>query len=419
MLIGLLLSSSTAVAGPGDHIRVGAFELAPTVAMGSEFRSNVYRSEDDAVPAANLDLATGLGLSADGDDHQFDLGGLWELRKFFFVGPQQVGAERPRGQRISALDRFDSGNARFGLDSFRRSRVGVTLHDDVALQNTTADAEYADLPYTTHFRNALGGGLRLSPSPAFSITPGGNWSYDDFRIPRVANERDRTLNERHTYGPDLDVEWRFLPRTALVLDGSFELNDWATNLLDAEDEEEEDIEIPDSRFVKVRGGIDGQFTRRLFAKAIVGYGVAAYQGTSARARRGVSGIDGLLVRFSLRYDLTQPTDDRPGSRISGGYTKDFNDSFFTNYLALDAFDLGYTGRFGRFEPRLAYSLRFERYEGELQRSDLVNRLDLEIATPLRDWARLSIGGWWQQRASDMANVEYDDFHFRLSTRFSY
>ncbi|MEM6929039.1 MAG: hypothetical protein AAF602_19020, partial [Myxococcota bacterium] len=281
------------------------------------------------------------------------------------------------------------------------------------------DAEYADLPYTTHLRNMLTGDLRVSPSTALAFLPGATWSFDDFRIPRLTPGGDRTLNERHVYGPDLGLQWRFLPNTAVVFDAEMRFNRWSVNSLESNADDEPDLEIPNSLFTKVRAGIDGQFTRKLFAKAVFGYGVASYQGQSALAQRGVNGADGILVNVAVRYDLTAPTGDRPGSRISAGYQKDFSDSFFSNFLALNSINVDYSGRFGRFEPSVGYSLRFERYDGELQRSDVVNRVRLDLRTPLQQWAVLSVGGWWQQRASDMANVEYDDFHFRVATSFAY
>ncbi|MEN0062917.1 MAG: hypothetical protein AAGA48_12255 [Myxococcota bacterium] len=418
LLGGALATSSVAWGAPGDHIRVGAIELSPTLDLGSEYRTNVYRSEQDPVPAANVNFAAGLGMAANGEDHRFEARGRWEIQKFFFVGTQQVGVPRPSGQRIGSLDRFDNGSASLAMESFKRNRVGFSIRDALTQRNTTADAEYADLPYTSHLRNDFAFDLRFSPSSALSITPNGTWSYDDFRIPRLEAGGDRSLNQRHIYGPSLDLEWRFLPRTAVVLDADVTWQNWAENALDSNGDDEE-IELPNSTFYKVRGGLDGQFTRRLFAQVLLGYGIGVYDGTSQAASLGTSGLDGLLFKFSLRYDLTQAVGDRPGSRLRAGYTKDFNDSFFSNYLALNAFNLEYTGRMGRFEPSARYSIRFEKYNGELARNDVLNRFQLGLATPLGTWARLSVGGWWQQRASSVENVEYDDFHFQVLTSFAY
>lgn len=411
--------ASVAHAGPGDHIKVGAFELAPSVDVGSEYRTNVYRSEENPVGAANLALGTGLGLKAMGDDHQFTLGGRWEMRKFFFVGEQQIGVPQTAGQRIGNLDRFDNGSANLALESFKRSSVGFSLRDDFTLQNTTADAEFADLPYTSQLRNSLEGEVRLAPTRAFALKPGGQFVYDDFRVPRLTEGGDRSLNERSTYGPMLGAEWRFLPKTSLVFDSELTFQNWSFNSLESNSDEDESIELPNSTFVKARAGLDGQVSRKLFAKLLIGYGVGTYQGVSAAAQQGASGLDGILARAELRYDLSAPVGDRPGSRLRGGYTKDFTDSFFSNYLALNAFDVEYTGRIGRFEPSANYSLRFEKYNGELQRNDVVNRVGVDLATPFGNWARLAVGGWWQQRASNTANVEFDDFHIRLLTSFAY
>ena len=87
--VGLLAQiwlATGALAAPGDHIRAGDVELVPDIDLGGEFRTNVYRSEVDAVPAANFRIAPGLLVAAEGDDHDFRLGGEWVLRKYFFVG---------------------------------------------------------------------------------------------------------------------------------------------------------------------------------------------------------------------------------------------------------------------------------------------------------------------------------------------
>jgi hypothetical protein len=422
-----VLLSAEAFAGPGDHIRVGDVELAPDLDLGAEVRTNVYRDEAVAVPAANFRIAPGLLAAAQGDDHEFRGSGEWVLRKYFFVADERIPPLPAGSSRVENLDRFDEFSVGAGADTFKRNVIGFRISDDMALRNFRSDAEFADIPYTSQLRNTVGAGLRINPGPALEFVPGGQWTWDSFRVP-AADGADRALNNRNTFGPVLDAKWAFLPRTAVVANASWMVNDWQNNVLDSAPEEEfgAEVALPNSNHVKTMAGIDGRFTDRVFAQLMVGYGVAMYnedtvEGAEAGEGAGddATGGDGFLMKAQLRYSLTPSDETRRGSSIAAGYVRDFKPSFFTNFIQVNQLFADYQGRVGDLRTGVRYELRFEDYHGEVARNDIVNRVNADLTYPAADWASFTAGGWWQQRASSENTVEYDDVNFHLLTTFVY
>lgn len=426
MVLGVMCAA-TAAAAPGDHVRVGDVEFAPDVDLGLEYRSNVYRDELTTIPAANFRIAPGLLMVMQGDDHEFRLSGEWILRKYFFVSDDELASPLPSATRIGNLDRFDEFSVSAGADTFRRNVVGFKLSEEMALVNFRADAEFADVPYSSQFRNTLGAGIRINPGPALEFVPGGQWTYDSFRVPGIDGS-ERALNNRNQYGPTLGVKWAFLPRTSFVGTGSWMVNQWETNVLESGVNEAygAEIALPNSNHIKTMVGVDGRFTEKLFAQLMVGYGVAIYNEDSAPVQEATTGAgadatgaDGFLLKTQLRYTLTPSEETRTGSSVALGYVRDFKPSFFTNYIQMNQVFVDYVGRFGDFQPGLRYEVRLESYHGEIERQDIVNRLGGDIRYNATDWAAFTLGGWWQQRASSDDLVEYDDVNLHALATFVY
>ncbi len=425
--LGIWLAPGIAIAAPGDHIRVGEVEVIAGGSAATEYRTNVYRNESNPVPAANLRLSPGISAILDGEDHALNANGDWTLRKFFFVGDGSLNSVVPTNERINSLDRFNEFSVSAGFDTFKRNVVGFSMNDSVALINRTTDADYADLPYSSQFRNALEGHVRINPGPALSFVPGGRWTYDDYLVPRIGQNSERGLNKRHAYGPTFDIRWAFFPRTSLVFRSSYVLNRWQSNAYESEGSElGDEIALPDSDHLKLWAGVDGRFTEKIFLQLMFGYGSGTYDPDSApvvetsdEIGANVTGIRRLLIKSQIRYDITPSTERHPGSKITTGYVRDFRDSFFTNYMGINQIFAQYDGRLGELQPSLKYELRIEDYKGEVDRNDFVNRFNADLAYWFQSYASASLGGWWQQRASNVDNVEYDDFNLHLAINFRY
>jgi hypothetical protein len=425
--VGLALGSSwsqVAAAAPGDHIRAGVVEIVPRVDLGLIYHSNIYRAETDPSAASNLDVSPGIAVSASEDDHEFVVDGAWSLQKYVFVGGTDGDL---RSTRIANLDRFDTFNVGASAALFKRSVVGLKLSNDTIQRNWTIDSEEADVPYITQFRNAFGAGLRTNPAPALEITPGFQWTYDAFRAPLLdASQDDRSLNKRTMLGGKLDAKWAFLPRTALVGRFDYSNNSWAQNVVTSQvgGGGSGQLAIPNSSFVKGSFGIDGRFTERVSALALLGFGTSFFSadsvsGAVAPALDAMSATDGILVKAQLKYAIVPSSETTPGAAINLGYVKDFRSSFFTNYVAYNQLFAEFRGQFDRLEPSLRYEVRFEGYEGAVQRNDLVHVLRGGMGVQAAKFARFDGSLGYLVRTSSIDTIEYNDVHLVLGATFVY
>jgi hypothetical protein len=405
---------STAHAAPGDHIRAGDAEIVPSVQAGAEYRTNLYRTETDPVGGGSLLVAPGVAVTAGSDDHSFQMGGQWELRKMLFVQENEATAGLSAGERASRFDRFNDFGVTAAASLFKREVVGFTISDAINMRNNTTDAQFSEAPFTTQFRNRLAAGLPIRPGPALAITPGALWTFDQYLVPRSDSFDSRVLNYRHSYGPNLNAKWAFLPRTSLFANASYTANSWTEGPV-GEAVPDTVVNALDSQMIRTMAGIDGRFTERIFLNLGVGYGVGLYEdGISA------AGLDGLLLSAQGRYQLVQGEGDQGGASWTLGYQKEFRDSFFTNYVSINRIYTGLGGKIRDFNPALRYELRFEDYDGSAQdRQDLVNRVTADVGYSVAEWAVITPGVYWQQRASSDDLVEYDDWNIHLFATFTY
>jgi hypothetical protein len=196
--------------------------------------------------------------------------------------------------------------------------------------------------------------------------------------------------------------------------------------------------IPNGRLLRVEGGIRGRFTEKLVLGLVGGYGSAIYdeqsvidaastEGGSASTEldAGSQGFDadlkglpdGLLAGVDVSYT---PVDSQ---MLSIGYRKDFQDVFFTNYVAYNRVYLGYQGLFAdRYGLSASANYRFEDYGGEVDRNDhrVVGSAGFRyVATK---YMELSTGVTWRRRASadqTNADIEFDDVDVRFGATFTY
>lgn len=418
LLITLVGVSGVAQAAPGDHVRVGDLSIAPRIEAGFSYRTNVYRESVDVNGGGLLTLTPGVDLVASSDSHEFKLGGEWELRKYLAV-------EKDASKDLSAseLDRIDNFRVQLGIKAFKDRMVGVDLDNLTSLRSTTADIDYSDAPFTIQFRDEVEGGLRLTPSSALQVLVHGRYSYDDYRVPSL-DEGFESFNQRNAYGPVASARYLFLPRTAWVTNAEAIWFDWRDNApaLDVGGTTTttgggtvaptDGLTKPDSTQVKVRTGLDGQVTDKVFVNLLAGYG---FVGFDAGTVSTFGGLDGLLLNGQVRYAVTE------NNSVSVGYRRDFMDSWAADFLRYDYVYAQYAGKVADFRPSLSYGVRFEEYgdEGGAARSDIVNRLAGGTDYLMADWATLSVGASWSQRASDAVDLSYDDVEAHLLAKFVY
>lgn len=420
--VALALGTSPAWAGAGDHIRAGSATLAPELDLGFAYDTNVYRAAADPVAGGHLAISPKVDLGVDTEQNEFALGGQWDLRKYLFLDTDSP----VRSDLIRAVDRFNDFEVSAALDLLKQESVGLVLKEQVALRNNETDRGVVANPFMTQVRNRLEGGVRVSPGQALDIVPGGAWAYDDFRVADAEAFRTR-FNSRHTYGPTLDTRWDFFPRTALVLRGEGMWHWWQQNdvpYIDPFTGATGVLAVPDSVHVKVQGGLEGRFTERIYVDLVGGYGTTSYDPSSVGSvpsdAANVRGTDGIIGTVQVRYKVV-----REGERsleMGLGYQRDFLDSFFTNYVVYDQFQVQAGANIGGIRPRVTYGLRLEGYSGAIVRDDVLNRLEGELGYQFRDWGKIAASTTWQQRAivqTAYQTAEYDAVTIALTSTWTY
>jgi hypothetical protein len=400
---------------PGDHIRAGEATIIPSVELGIEHTTNAYRAESDVRGGTDVLVTPSVEILAEGGDIEFSLDGAWELRKYF-------------QSRLSNLDRFTDFHIGADLLLLKQQAVSFRLNEDAALKNREVTRPFAGSAYNTQFRNRFDGALVVNAGPVLRFDLGGFWGYDDFLVQDFTTQGLRPFNFRNAFGPTVDAEWAFLPRTAVVADfeyGFYRWNEHWVPTSNAQSELGSFIGLPDSRAWKTRLGLRGRMTERLVLLLQLGYGQAGYDEQTVIDDGGggedpdaiatdLRGFTGLLFTGQVTWAMA------PEERVVLRFERDFNDSWFTNYVAYNEISAYWDDRIGnRTGTHLGALVRFEDYEGEVSRDDLLLRGDAELSYFLRDWARLSVGVQVDQRASTAAGVDFTDFNAHFSALFTY
>ena len=138
---------------------------------------------------------------------------------------------------------------------------------------------------------------------------------------------NNTRHEVYTQG-----RWRFLPRTAIVYNGSFAIQQYAT----------ETPGISNSRPLRTRIGLSGLITDRFAVLALVGWGASFYN----NAGTGNRDFDSIIGQLEFRYFLNGAAPEAgvpapPASAsIAAGFTRDFVNSYIGNFYVRNR---GYVG----------------------------------------------------------------------------
>lgn len=421
--VALLLAGLPVVAHaqPGEHIRAGDAVITPSLSTGVEYRTNVYRAESDTEGGADLRIGPQLEVDLQGSDVEFGLSGQYEIRKYF-------------GELVD-LDRYDNFDLGFTLSALPEKVVGIKIEENATLRNNPVEVFTSEDPYTTQLSNDLQGALMLRPGTALEFGLGGLWSFDDYRVPTGSQVGGlRPFNRKNTFGPTFEGAWEFFPRTAFVVDAEYMMVRWQDNLVDATGDASLGgaVAVPDADLYRVLGGMRGRVSSNLVLVLMAGYGGANYDEASVlddvdetidqadvdAAAVGydadLSGADRLLISTQARYSMGV------GQTAAVGYSRNFQDAFFTNYVTYNYISSSLSNRFGsRVGTDLEFGVRFEDYAGEVDRTDirLVGKADVTVNAA--DWAQFTSGVWWNQRASTDDLVEYDDFNIHLLATLVY
>ena len=432
------LAMPTAAADPGDHVRTGNAEIIPYVDVLGAYRTNVYLLEgtvgggQPTRSGAYLAVTPGLGMEIGGDDASFDFDVAYNLRKY-------LSSEQ------SNLDRYKDLSLAAELDLLPSSTLGVRLMDDLEISSRETEAVNASDAYVQHLENVAGGRVFVRPGSSMELALGGDFEYDDYDVPPSLNLQNiSNLNSRSAYGPNVGYRWKFLPKTAVLADFEMRWFNWDDNFIDTRDASNPEnvsavgsgLGIADGSSWRVSAGLRGRFTSKLILGAVAGYGQITYDENSviddaanelvgdeseADASQGF-GVDlkgfplGLILALDARYELTEH------QKFTFGYIKDFQDSYFTNFVSYGYAYVRYDGVFADLVGVTTEAgLRAEDYQGEITRKDNLVRARYDMSYFATPWLDVNGGVWWVRRvsASGAAGIEYDDVNVHLGATLTY
>jgi hypothetical protein len=449
--IGLLALVPAAQAAPGDHIRAGDAIITPSVMTGLEYHSNVYLEDgyrEPIVGAPAWVVSPRAKVDLDRPDWKFEFGAGYTLKIFFDTAPKD-------GINVPNLNQYSNFDANLGLNGLTRSLVGFRLEDRFEIKNSPAETQTAEgNSNIVTTSNDLNGGLVVRPGSALEIGLLGQVGFDNYNIPEALLEEgtNPNLNNRINYGPILDAKWQFLPKTALISTTSLNWNRWNDNLVSALGPDTgvdygEYLGKPNSIIWKTLWGVKGQVTPKIAVQLQAGYGQAWYDEATVLDEAGslpassaeldLTGVDqnsenfardlksfkeGLLLNTQVSWAPVS------GQNVILGYRKDFQDAFFTNYVAFNYLFFRYEGVYGkRVGATGEVTYRLDGYHGEVHRLDSNVAVKVAGAYRITDWLSTGLSAGWSERACADANCggdqfynsQYDDFWGQVGITFTY
>ncbi len=390
-----LLAPGTAAAEPGDHITLGSAKIVPTLQAAGEFQTNAYLEEggtgSEPDPGLALRIRPAGELNYGTEDLKLSLGAGWTMRQYLT-------------QETQNLNRYGDFDVLLGMNILPDAVVGFKLSEDLRNRARAADVGNNDdpnaiVPTDSNLRrlsNKTLAMIAVHPGGALSVNVGGHVDVDRYAFPEASVEGDEpAANTKLGFGPNLNAQWRFFPKTAVVLDASAESYSWTPNA--RTDDNGAVTGLPDGFQFRATTGIKGRVTDRVQVALMAGYGqlladeqsvIDAATGTvdTAGLAQDLKGFpDGLLAVAELTW---APTDNHA---LTGGVRKEFSDVYFTNYV-------NYLNFFGRYEGRYFDKLkvlgemnfRTEDYVGDINRSDTFLRGRVDLAWELARF--LDLGG---------------------------
>lgn len=442
LLSGLaLLANPAAAQDPAPPDARSGTDFTPALRIDTFWRSNLYLQEGET--GGGQPTTSGLGLRARptldlksrSRQVRLDLGLGYTAQKMLTPGTQN-------------LDRFNLFDGNINLELLPESVVGLKVKDRASLTGRETEATSATDAYLMLFRNQGQGTVTLRPGSSLELDLGGTVDSRSYTLPECATEPDGCqsiegapgLNERLGYGLIADMNWRFFPKTAVVATFERTWFDWADNFVNVQgdglnsEELGSYLGVPGGKGWRASAGLRGRFTEKLVLGAVLGYSNLDFDETTVTddaAGQGdalpvdvdaaASGFDtdqaGLLASAEVAYDVTE------NQRVVVSYGRDYEDVFFTNYVAYDRFVLRYKGEVA---DRLAFDanamFRIENYAGEVTRTDNFLRVGLDMDYGVNEWFAVSAGTYWVGRRSadgSTPSIEFDDVGVRGGILMSY
>jgi hypothetical protein len=315
--------------GEGIGIRVGNLELHPGVSGEVGYDSNYFlrAPSEDPLAAYRLRVTPSISVATLGQQRQ---GGVLAPTTVIFRGGayasynELIAADSAHSSEFSDQRHVDLG-ADLALTLFPRSRAGVdTYLNFVRMVQPSNDTDTENAFNRDSVRAGVGATWRPGGG-LFDWRLGYEFLYNYFEKAAFSSDNNyqNTINMRG--------RWRFLPRTALLYDGSYTRVTYARN-----------VTQNDGDVVRSSIGINGLVTPRLSFLGMVGWA-----GTFYDQRPGATPqeFDSLTARAEVKWFMSgvhevMSTAPVGLSYAMLGYSRDVSNSYLGNFYQRDR---GYAG----------------------------------------------------------------------------
>jgi hypothetical protein len=314
-------------------VRSGEFTLTPSLQLLGHHDTNLFNSEASEVAAGNaivgatsIRFLPGLGLSNDAESNiSFSFNARGDARLYL--------SDNEAVQSVQSV----GGTADLDVIFGKRKPISFALSDNF---NRAIRANNWETTQAFN-RNANTVGARVEFHPGsiperrpFNLMLAGTYSFERFD--------DFTSGDADTIGTRLTSSWRFLPKTAAVLDAGLGFRTLANN----------DLVLSgltsNSMPFRARLGLNGAITQRISVQLMAGWGMSNHD-------KGES-FNGLLANAGVTISPGEAT------RIALQYDKDFRDSLFANYSSTHRLSAALRQKFGSLmEMSASFGVAFVQY----------------------------------------------------------
>jgi len=355
-------------ADDGRHvIETAGSAVVPSVDVDAGYHSNIWHAPTGAVGAPHLHIGPSLDAQLRREDWSLDLDADYDLRLY------------TPGSALFQHSRWLDGAVQLDLDAREGRPVGFELNADAQVDDPQ------EVPAHTRLRGALDPTAVFRPASAIELRLGGTIGGEEHRGPYDLSSTS-ALGPRLELGPTWEAKWRFFPRTAVIIQGGYLLNQRVGST---------------GTLFDIMGGARGRLTPRLSAELLAGYGSARINGVPL-----LGGVQRLLIHARIDADL------RTG-QASLAYRKDHADPHITELVSFHRVE----GRvamqpWGRLGWELAASGAGEVYLGTVTRADLVAKVQPGLTWLASPRVALNAGGGWVMRASSDPSASFSDLELR-------
>lgn len=291
-------------------LRSGDFRLLPSIGLDGHYDTNVFNGNAEEsnkpISATSVRITPKLALNNGGDSEvQFKFNANGDIRLYM-----------TDNESVAGLTNF-GGTADLSVDFAARRAISLTVFNN--FNRALRPNNWQTTATLNQINNQVGGRVAFHPGEIPERRPLEIALTGAYRTNRF---EDFAFGDSTTIRSRLTGTWRFLPRTAVLLDASWDFNTYSTN----------SPFTSNSTPWRVRGGLAGTLTSRVTFRLTAGWANSMHS-TGASFNSAIGNV-------SLGYAPSATT------FLSLGYSRDFQQSYYGNFIDANRGSFSLQQRFG-------------------------------------------------------------------------